>query len=1009
MSFVFVSPAGGAPIGTGSALAQAEGEAAEESAQAGNAGEGTTTTTAPPLPNGPNPTFITNVVFLDLNNNGVRDGGEGPLVGVGVTLFDDNGNGIATTTTNDQGRYHFGPGVGVVPGTVYTARFDASSNSTGLPGSISNRELRTPTTRVVTERSNDSGLGIPYDLALNTTVDFDSINENSRTARFNLTVINQGAAVDTFEVIDYFDFPNAGQWEGFNAGLNSGGSAGGRSWSWDASNPQRPVVRVNGNFPSGAQMTIPVVMRWNGTLPDGTSQLVNWAEIASFGFGASTTDSRSISDRDSVPDRIAANDSSNQDDRSGAAFDLFDLALEMTLDDGAELRSVIPDSRVTFTVTVRNEGILSASNIAITNYLPPIGLRLDDDDWSPRGDGTAVTGLDGTLAPGASRSVDITFLVSSTFTGDVRTSSEISRASAADSSGNLLRSVSDRDSTADSISSNDSGSEDDFDGAAIRIGFFDLAVRTTLAGGFELGEAPIGNAVVFNIEIANEGEVPATDIQLRNYLPREGLILVDPDWTDNGRGVATLNTPIPGPIPEGRSTVVPITFIVDASASGTIYNWAEIASADNDSDTTTPGPIDVDSEPGNGARYNIEPNIEDRLARIEAAGGDEDDIAPLSREEREPSDRDEDDHDFAGVRIDEPVLDLAIQIRVSDNIDADELGLEDDVSFTITIFNEGNVFAKDVAIADYLPGVGLDLVDPKWRDTGEGFATRTLDDPLAPGDAIEIEIDFVVGAGAVNTITNSVEILNAMAVDFFDEEIVDANGEALVDIDSVRGNNSTSEDDQSSAAVHFEAAPVYDLAIWSDLSNGSDQSVFAPGDTVSYVLTLFNEGEVAAEEILLTMDMPAGFELTNRDWDRNDNGTVTLTIPGPLHPGEQATAEVAFRAGPDAVGNNDHEIWISGATLLDGRGRRLSETNSALLADFDVVDNATTIELNAIPTLAFNGAEAKTGQLFGWALLAAATFVALMLAAYTNRKPPKGEGVRMGQIGPAPSRWGPAT
>ena len=42
MSFVFVSPAGGAPIGTGSALAQAEGEAAEESAQAGNAGEGTT-------------------------------------------------------------------------------------------------------------------------------------------------------------------------------------------------------------------------------------------------------------------------------------------------------------------------------------------------------------------------------------------------------------------------------------------------------------------------------------------------------------------------------------------------------------------------------------------------------------------------------------------------------------------------------------------------------------------------------------------------------------------------------------------------------------------------------------------------------------------------------------------------------------------------------------------------------------------------------------------------------
>ncbi len=1015
MTAALTAPVGATPLIERGVLSQVQEERAEDAQQGG--GRQLQTPEADPVgeaetvqPTGPSPTVISNVVFVDLNANGSRDQGEPGLAGVSVTLFQPDGNGLATALTNANGRYVFGPAVGVVPGTVYTARFDTSTITTALPGGFSNQDLRTPSTQVVTNRSNNTGLGLPFDLSLSTSVNTASVNTAARTVTFNLTVANQGSTVDAFEIVNYFNLGARDQWSNFPAGLNRNGNAGGRSWTWDASNPQQPIVRVNGTLAQGAQMTIPIVMRWNAELPAGTSQLVHFAEIANFGLRGATAASGQIVDRDSTPDRAPNNDGSNEDDRSGAAVELFDLALNMTLDDGADTRAVIPNSRATFTITVENQGILPASNIQITNYLPPPSMTLADPNWTRRVDGTATLELPGTLAPGQRRSVNITFLLGPEVTGQTNIFSEISRATALDSSGAVIGGITDRDSTFDSISNNDRAEEDDHDGASIRIGFFDLAVSTTVAGGFEIGAVPIGNAVVFNIEVINEGEVAATDIVLRDYLPRSGLVLVDPDWTDNRNGTATLNRPIAGPIAPGRSILIPITFMVDASASGTIYNWAEIVSADTDGDPTTRGPVDVDSRPANNPRYNSEPSDAERLARI-AEAEERDEPLRLSQEDRAPTERDEDDHDFAGVSIDPPVLDLALQIRVHEDVEQDDLTIESSVPFVITVFNQGSVFARDITIADYLPEVGLTLADSAWRDTGEGYATRRLQDPLAPDSSIDIEVNFVVSTGAVNTINNGVEIIGAVATDFFGTEILDNDGDPLIDIDSLPfgdlpGNEPGAEDDFSVAAVHFEPAPVYDLALWSELKNGSDRAVFAPGDVVEYTLTLLNEGEVAVEDTQLVMRLPEGFELTNRAWDRNDDGTVVLTLSQLIHPTESVTVDVAFRAGPDARGNNDHNIWIGGAALLNGKGQRLSETESVLLADFDVADNTTVVELNAIPTLAFSGAEADTGQLFGWAFLAGATFVALLLATYTRRKPREG-GVRLGNAGPAASRWGP--
>ena len=75
------------------------------------------------------PIEIGNLVWSDLDNDGIQDADEPGIVGVSVQLLDDQGTVIATTTTNGQGNYYFkndnvpnGGGQGLMPYTNYTIR-----------------------------------------------------------------------------------------------------------------------------------------------------------------------------------------------------------------------------------------------------------------------------------------------------------------------------------------------------------------------------------------------------------------------------------------------------------------------------------------------------------------------------------------------------------------------------------------------------------------------------------------------------------------------------------------------------------------------------------------------------------------------------------------------------------------------------------------------------------------------------------------------------------------------
>ena len=1066
------APANGAPTNPGSSLAQTEdvGDATNDSESSENPpGQGQDS----PVRN--NSAVIRNIVFLDLDGDGIQEAGEIPLAGITVNLFDSAGNPLATRTTSAEGRYTFGEAAGVVANRNFGISFDASTNTSPLPGGFFNRDLQASDISVRAGGNDDAGLTLPFDLALRTTVDTSTINLAARTVSFNLTVINQGRTVSNFQIVDYLDYPSSGQWASFVPGLNPSGSAGGRSWSWNASNPQRPIVTVNGELAQGQQVSIPVVLRWSNPLPNGIDSLENWAEIINFNDTDPRTGdavSGALSDHDSTPDRNPRNDdqpggpgapkddsianlNGDEDDHDVAGFGIFDLALTVQLDDGTNNRSVLPDTRVTFDITVTNQGLVDAGGITLTDYLPATGLTLADPAWTPSAGG-ATRVLPGRLAPGESTTVSISFTVDDGSTGQINNFVEISAATPRNASGQVIRqagtnrAIRDVDSTFDNVRGNDNqpsgpgaatddavlgegGDEDDHDVAGIRIGFFDLSVRTTLAGGFERGSVPIGNAVQFNIVVTNEGTVDATDIELIDYLPRRGLVLNDPDWTNNGDGTATLNRPVPGPIAPGGRTAVPITFLVEASATGSIYNWAEIAGADTDSDPTTRTPIDVDSTPGNNPRYDADENAAPPVPVPPTPAPEATDPAPEAADEEAVDDVEsgttadvasdepveapapiisnvrpasEDDHDFAGVSIDPPELDLALQLRIDEDVDVESLGVEDPVPFIVTVLNEGTVFADDITIVDYLPEIGLTLFDSSWVESGDGTATFSLSEPLAPESTVEIEAFFVVSPGAVGTITNSVEIASATAVDFFGTPILNDNGRPLADIDSVpfgdlQGVLPGLEDDHSSAAIHFAPPPVYDLAIFSDLAEGSERSMFAPGDVVTYDVSVLNQSEVRSADIEVVAEVPVGFTIVGRDWEMDDESrTATLIIEGPLVPGQAVTFETGFRAETDASGNFDNVVRITSSVALDEAGENLG------LLDVDPSDDSITVDLSVIPTLAFSGVDVDGGMLLGWSLLAAATFVALIGVAFRRRRPPTG--VRVGVVGPATSRFGPA-
>lgn len=122
---------------------------------------------------------------------------------------------------------------------------------------------------------------------------------------------------------------------------------------------------------------------------------------------------------------------------------------------------------------------------------------------------------------------------------------------------------------------------------------FDLALDKVTANINDIdgdGTISVGDEVVFTITVYNQGTADATDIVVADYLPTGMSFVSSPDFTVNGAIYeATILSHA-----AGANQSLSITLSIDAGASGTLVNNAEITSADDDGDPNTPPPTDED-------------------------------------------------------------------------------------------------------------------------------------------------------------------------------------------------------------------------------------------------------------------------------------------------------------------------------------------------------------------------------------------------------------------------------
>ena len=713
------------------------------------------------------------------------------------------------------------------------AEIHSVSNDLQLPDDDS-----TPGNGVSAEDDQDNALitvAQNYDLALSKTVATPGPYSPGQYVTYDITVVNQGNITGTgIQVFDYYPFQHM--------------VLADSDWQWVQGN----ILRLDHPIASlapGQSVTVPITFQIKSDVPCG-EVLTNCAEIAG--------DTTPQDDVDSHP----ADGSHDQDDDDAVDITVscqqnFDLALEKKITGG---NSYAPGGSVTFQIEVTNQGDLAAEHIELADYIPA-GLIMIDPDWTATGGVAALNTPIGSLAPGASATVDITFAISPSFDGAVLTNfAEI--AGASNSQGVL-----DSDSTPGNGSA--APNEDDYDGATLTLQqqTFDLALSKSLNSAQTPGPFAPGDAVQFSINITNQGSTQAQNIQLREYIPA-GLLLTDPDWTAVGN-IAELNLPIAS-LAAGASTTVKVDFEIAAGYTGTtLTNFAEIGSAFNNL-----GIDDQDSTPGNGSMG-----------------------------------ANEDDYDGASISVLQQDFDLALSKTLNTSATPGPFTPGSLATFTLTVTNQGSLTAQTVQLRDYMP-LGLILNDNDWSQQGSMAILNDAITNLAPGASASVDITFMVSAAFTGSVINNTAEIGAFT-----------NGLGIGDSDSTPANGSSgsNEDDFDNAIINvIDDTQEFDLALSKTLNTSATPGPFLPGSTVTFTITVENQGDINAQNIQIRDYVPLGLELADNSWSMNGSTAMLNTPIASLPAGASTSRSITFQVSASFTGNaitNYAEVSAASNTL----------------------------------------------------------------------------------------------
>ncbi len=285
--------------------------------------------------------------------------------------------------------------------------------------------------------------------------------------------------------------------------------------------------------------------------------------------------------------------------------------------------------------------------------------------------------------------------------------------------------------------------------------------------------------------------------------------------------------------------------VTDVLPGGFTYTAASIAGGDTQDDTGAPVLVWTDALLPTGASMLLTFDatvdaptgaLDEYLNVAEVSNADQYD--PDSAPANDDGDQSEDDEDNASVTPQQ--ADLSIVKTVSDPTP----NVGDVVTFSISVANGGPDAATNVEVTDVLPAgytytaasiAGGDTQD----DTGAPTFVWTIAS-LASGSSEPLTFTATVEAptGALDEYLNVAEVT---AVDQYDPDSAPANDDG-----------DQSEDDEDNASVTPQQADV-------SIAKAVDDTTPNVGDSVTFTITVTNDGPDAATNVEVTDVLPAGY------------------------------------------------------------------------------------------------------------------------------------------------------
>ncbi len=611
-----------------------------------------------------------------------------------------------------------------------------------------------------------------------------------------------------------------------------------------------------------------------------------------------------------------------------------DLSLTKTVNTGTPSIG----QNVTFSITVNNAGPSGATNVQVTDTLPP-GLTFVSSTAS-QGLYNAGTGIwtIGSIANAASANLQIVATVNAA--GVSTNTAQIGQSDQADP---------------DSTPGNSVAGEDDIASVTVSPQLVDVSLTKTV----NLATPNVGQNVTFTVTATNAGPDTATGVIVRDVLPA-GTTLVSATATQGSYNTTTGLWTV-GQITVGATPSLSIIATVNSVGSRT--NTAEVTAIDQtDADSTPNNNIATEDDQASvtfdtpiadlsltKTASNPRPNVGEQFSfSIElanagpanASGVTVIDLLPAGVTFLSSTVSQGDYNSTTGVwtvgnapvgatptltlnvRLNNPaVVTNTARIATSNQFDPDStpgnnVEAEDDqatisvsprsidlsltksvdiarpsagqnVVFTVSLANAGPEPATGVVVSDSLP-TGLTFVSAT-TSTGtynENTGLWTIGD-VAVGSTPSLQITAQFNAGA--NLTN----------------IAQVNAANEFDIDSVPGNSIATEDDQASISITPARA---DLSLTKTVSTASPNV----GDTVSFIITANNAGPDSATGVVVRDLIPADVVVisSNASVGTYDEGTGLWNV-GTLAASGSATLTIQVQTQSTNLVTNVAEIIAS--------------------------------------------------------------------------------------------------